>query len=144
MDCNLPKGKSPPTDSEGKHVASTTAAPLQEHKPSEENHPFELMSWSITQPEIKTDVAAKYPPRRRQKEHSISLCLPFLSTKLSSVSPYYFEKAGVILRAESNPSWRLIKAAAWALTVGEPGRKRRWKHTGQLLMSTRYTGCVAL
>lgn len=33
------------------------------------------------------------------------------------MSPYYFEKVGVLLRVESNPGWRLIKAAALTLDL---------------------------
>lgn len=85
------------------------------------------MSWSITQPECTPEsngCSCKITTSRRQK-HSISLCLPFLPTILSSVSPYYFEKVGLILRVESNPGWLRIKAAAPTLALGEPGRKRR-------------------
>lgn len=51
--------------------------------------------------------------------------------------PYYFEKVGVVLRVESNPSWRIIKGAAPALVLGELRRNR------QLWVSVRYSGCSA-
>lgn len=56
------------------------------------------------------------------------------------MSPYYFEKVGVILRVESNPGWRLIKAtAAPTLALCEMRRNRE----RQLQMSICCTGCIA-
>lgn len=125
-------------------LASTTAAlsPTERIKPCEEEkktfkEKILLLNNQVgAQPNLnvlcKSDGAVKEP-----HQNTASLCLPFLPTTLSSVSPYYFEKVGVILRVESNPSWQLIKGAAPTLVLGELWRN--W----QLWMSIWYTGCFA-
>lgn len=65
-----------------------------------------------------------------ETKNTASLCVSlFLPTILSSVSPYYFEKVGVLLRVEFNPGWRLIKAAAPTLALAELRRKTHWRHS---------------
>ena len=53
------------------------------------------------------------------------------------MSPYYFEKVGVLLRGESNPGWRLIKAAAPTLDSAEEDTETQ----RQLQMSIPHSGC---
>lgn len=99
------------------------------------------MSCSLIQAECTPEwngCSCKITTSSRQK-HSISLCLPFLPSILSSVSPYYFEKVGAILRVESNPSWRIIKAAAaptLALFALERNRRRRHRGSYRCLYGT--------
>lgn len=68
------------------------------------------------------DVAVKYP-HHGDKNTSLLYLPLLLPSAMSSVSPYYFEKPQVILRAESNPSWRLIKATAPRLFPGGAEKK---------------------